>query len=354
VLREDYCKQCRNQNLQPDSQATYLRQHMLRLDLPSTCAQRLAFASSDECTAEALQAWVEAHVTAAPSVARREQAMGTCYVHGNLSPDAAEALGAAAAETFGVGGGASTAWRPEERIVKLKRLTLCAAPAQNPDEESSAVEWYCQLMPDTLPDGSPDPVSCATLDLLGRLIGEPAFDVLRTKEQLGYSVNAGVRRTCGVLGFCVTVLSAKASPLAVEARIEAFLQEWRCVTLLDHCRAVHGSRLRWCAQQEARARARLCDVPRLADRGQAAEGHDAPLGVLAALVRDRRGADGLQPTPGGGGGAAEADAAGRAPVLRRAHCKGERGAAAAALPGLLLGACCRRQPREGVRIHHRR
>ena len=65
------------------------------------------------------------------------------------------------------------------------------------------------------------------LDLMSQLISEPAFDVLRTKEQLGYSVNASVRRTLGVLGFCFTVLSAKKSPLAVEARIEAFLEQWR-------------------------------------------------------------------------------------------------------------------------------
>ena len=37
---------------------------------------------------------------------------------------------------------------------------------------------------------------CGTMDLLGRLLAEPAFDILRTKEQLGYSVS--VRPLFGV------------------------------------------------------------------------------------------------------------------------------------------------------------
>lgn len=34
---------------------------------------------------------------------------------------------------------------------------------------------------------------------------EPVFDILRTREQLGYNVNATLRNTFGVLGFSVTV-----------------------------------------------------------------------------------------------------------------------------------------------------
>jgi nardilysin len=37
------------------------------------------------------------------------------------------------------------------------------------------------------------------------LMGEPVFDVLRTKEQLGYQVYSILRDTFGVLGFSVTV-----------------------------------------------------------------------------------------------------------------------------------------------------
>jgi nardilysin len=37
------------------------------------------------------------------------------------------------------------------------------------------------------------------------LMGEPVFDVLRTKEQLGYEVYSILRDTLGILGFSVTV-----------------------------------------------------------------------------------------------------------------------------------------------------
>lgn len=34
---------------------------------------------------------------------------------------------------------------------------------------------------------------------------EPVFDILRTREQLGYNVYATLRNTFGVLGFSITV-----------------------------------------------------------------------------------------------------------------------------------------------------
>ena len=40
-----------------------------------------------------------------------------------------------------------------------------------------------------------------------QVAGEPVYDTLRTKEQLGYSVNAAVRLTHGMLGFAVVVVS---------------------------------------------------------------------------------------------------------------------------------------------------
>ena len=42
------------------------------------------------------------------------------------------------------------------------------------------------------------------------MMGEPCYDTLRTKQQLGYSVHAGTRLTHGVLGFCVVVASGTA------------------------------------------------------------------------------------------------------------------------------------------------
>ncbi|XP_077297928.1 insulin-degrading enzyme-like [Arctopsyche grandis] len=61
------------------------------------------------------------------------------------------------------------------------------------------------------------------LDLLLHVLFEPSFNVLRTKEQLGYAVFSGIRRSNGVQGIRILVQSDK-HPNYVESRIEAFLQ----------------------------------------------------------------------------------------------------------------------------------
>ena len=57
-------------------------------------------------------------------------------------------------------------------------------------------------------------------------MSEPAYNQLRTKEQLGYTVHSGVRLTHGVLGFCFTVVSAKFPSQHLDARIETFIKSF--------------------------------------------------------------------------------------------------------------------------------
>jgi nardilysin len=61
------------------------------------------------------------------------------------------------------------------------------------------------------------------IDLFEQMIQEPCFNQLRTKEQLGYRVDCGVRVTYKVIGFCFRVQSAKHSPLYLENRMNAFI-----------------------------------------------------------------------------------------------------------------------------------
>lgn len=61
------------------------------------------------------------------------------------------------------------------------------------------------------------------IDLFEQMIQEPCFNQLRTKEQLGYRVDCGVRVTFKILGFCFRVQSAKYNPVFVEQRINAFI-----------------------------------------------------------------------------------------------------------------------------------
>ena len=57
----------------------------------------------------------------------------------------------------------------------------------------SSVELYFQV-------GLQATLNNAILELFCQIINEPAFDTLRTKEQLGYIVFSGVRRSNGVQG----------------------------------------------------------------------------------------------------------------------------------------------------------
>uniref|UniRef100_A0A182J8M4 Peptidase M16 middle/third domain-containing protein n=1 Tax=Anopheles atroparvus TaxID=41427 RepID=A0A182J8M4_ANOAO len=64
----------------------------------------------------------------------------------------------------------------------------------------------------------------ACLELLVSLLEEPLFDILRTKEQLGYDVSTSLRDNFGILGFSITVHSQenKFSFDHIVERIEMF------------------------------------------------------------------------------------------------------------------------------------
>lgn len=61
------------------------------------------------------------------------------------------------------------------------------------------------------------------LELFVQIISEPCFSILRTKEQLGYIVFSGVRRSNGTQGLRIIVQSDR-HPKYVDERVEAFLE----------------------------------------------------------------------------------------------------------------------------------
>ncbi|KAJ3020429.1 UNVERIFIED_CONTAM: Insulinase (Peptidase M16) [Siphonaria sp. JEL0065] len=89
----------------------------------------------------------------------------------------------------------------------------------NTDNVNNAVEVYIQF-------GHPSRPVVAKASLLDQIISEPCFDVLRTKEQLGYVAWCGPRFATGMCGFLVHVQSEK-HPNHVESRIMAFLESVR-------------------------------------------------------------------------------------------------------------------------------
>lgn len=62
------------------------------------------------------------------------------------------------------------------------------------------------------------------IDLLMIISEEPLFDVLRSKEQLGYDVSCSIRDNFGLLGYTITINSQEDKHGAeyIDERIEAF------------------------------------------------------------------------------------------------------------------------------------
>ncbi|XP_052226154.1 insulin-degrading enzyme-like isoform X2 [Dreissena polymorpha] len=85
--------------------------------------------------------------------------------------------------------------------------------------KSSSIEIYYQV-------GQQQTTINMLLELFVQIISEPCFNILRTKEQLGYIVFSGIRRQSGVQGLRVIVQSDR-TPQYVESRIEAFLETLR-------------------------------------------------------------------------------------------------------------------------------
>ena len=65
------------------------------------------------------------------------------------------------------------------------------------------------------------------LELLVHLISEPAFDQLRTKEQLGYIVHTSSKKIGPLCGLQMIVQSSHKDPAYLDTRIELFLESFR-------------------------------------------------------------------------------------------------------------------------------
>ncbi|GLV31928.1 Insulin degrading metalloproteinase [Carabus blaptoides fortunei] len=103
------------------------------------------------------------------------------------------------------------------RELKLDNGCNYLYEVENNVHRSSCVELYYQC-------GVQCKESNMLLELFTQIIHEPCFDILRTKEQLGYIVFSGIRRSNGVQGLRVIVQSDK-HPRHVDQRVEEFLRK---------------------------------------------------------------------------------------------------------------------------------
>ncbi|WVQ84725.1 hypothetical protein IAT38_006882 [Cryptococcus sp. DSM 104549] len=89
-------------------------------------------------------------------------------------------------------------------------------PGPNPSEMNSVVIYKYQV-------GDPADVTLRNhLSLFSQIAREPCFDVLRTKQQLGYRISGHSSHATASMGYSVTVQSER-DPVYVETRVEAFL-----------------------------------------------------------------------------------------------------------------------------------
>eukprot|EP00929_Paragymnodinium_shiwhaense_P043235 TRINITY_DN22266_c0_g1_i1.p1 TRINITY_DN22266_c0_g1~~TRINITY_DN22266_c0_g1_i1.p1 ORF type:complete len:1119 (-),score=267.20 TRINITY_DN22266_c0_g1_i1:366-3722(-) len=148
-----------------------------------------------------------------------KQAGMRCVFNGNLETSDAKALSQRIQNGLGFQGLQREHWRKQQvyKLAAKPALEALCAPAMNEADTNSAVVSYRQIC------RSDDIKSGAILSLLVQLSKSPAFDTLRTKEQLGYIVflvdfDVGAARSLTVL-----VQGTSHDAAYLSDRVEAFL-----------------------------------------------------------------------------------------------------------------------------------
>ncbi|KAG9445281.1 hypothetical protein H6P81_016621 [Aristolochia fimbriata] len=209
VIKEDMERSYRNANLKPLAHATYLRLQALRqkfwdVDDKLSCLSDLSLPD--------LKAFI-------PVLLSELYIEALC--HGNLSLDEAKSISSIFKNFFSVQP-LPVEMRHEENILCLPSGAsfIRNISVKNKLETNSVVELYFQIEQDV---GLEATRLRAIADLFDEIIEEPFFDQLRTKEQLGYTVQSGTRMTYRVLGFCFLVQSSDYNPIYLHERVIHFI-----------------------------------------------------------------------------------------------------------------------------------
>nr|CAB3500894.1 unnamed protein product [Digitaria exilis] len=217
VIKEDLERAYKNTNMKPMSHSTYLRLQVLRE----------IFWDVDEKLEVLMNLTFTDLVKSLPMILSQLHIEGLC--HGNLSEVEAINISKIFRNTL------SAQTLPEEarhgdRVICIPNGTnfIRSVRVKNDLEENSVVEVYFPIEQDT---GREATRLRAITDLFSSIIEEPYFDQLRTKEQLGYTVDSSPRMTYRMLGYCFRVMSSKYSPVYLQSRIDNFINGLS--TLLD-------------------------------------------------------------------------------------------------------------------------
>jgi nardilysin len=110
--------------------------------------------------------------------------------------------------------------RSRSRKIPTDQASVLYIKSPMPNDKNSTITNYYQI------DKSTVKLQCL-IEFVEKLMEEPLFDILRTKEQLGYAVECSHRANNGILGFSLTlqIQEEKHTTVSVNERIEKFLRD---------------------------------------------------------------------------------------------------------------------------------
>ncbi|KAF7268841.1 hypothetical protein GWI33_018185 [Rhynchophorus ferrugineus] len=207
ILKENYIRNLKNFAAeQPYQHAVY---YLTVLLTEHSWTKEELLASTDQITIDRLEAFI-------PQMLSKMHI--ECLIHGNANKERALQM-VQIVENALTNSLSMSPLLPRQlllnRELKLEDGCHYLYEKHNGVHKSSCIEVYYQC-------GLQSKENNIKLELFCQLIQEPCFNVLRTKEQLGYIIFSGVRKSNGVQGLRIIVQSDK-HPVYLDSRIEAFL-----------------------------------------------------------------------------------------------------------------------------------
>ncbi|WVZ68606.1 hypothetical protein U9M48_017527 [Paspalum notatum var. saurae] len=147
-----------------------------------------------------------------------------CYVQGNIEPSEAESVVQEIEDTiFNSPNSLFKSMSPSQyltkRVIMLENELKYYYQIEglNQKNENSSVIQYIQVHQD-------DAALNIKLELFSQIASQPAFNQLRTVEQLGYITSLSLRSDYGVLALKVVIQSTVKDPLYLDGRIDEFFK----------------------------------------------------------------------------------------------------------------------------------
>ncbi|XP_056631781.1 insulin-degrading enzyme isoform X2 [Diorhabda carinulata] len=207
IIKETYVRNLKNFAAeQPYQHAVY---YLTVLLTEHSWTKQELLAAVDQMTIERLEAFI-------PQILSKMHI--ECLIHGNANKEKALELVRIIEDSLTSSMNMSPLLPRQlllNRELKLEDGCQYSYEVKNDVHKSSCVELYYQC-------GLQSKENNMKLELVAQILQEPCFNILRTKEQLGYIVFSGVRRSNGVQGLRIIVQSDR-HPNYLDSRIEAFL-----------------------------------------------------------------------------------------------------------------------------------